>query len=49
MIENAIRGANIPLMNTIKASAKNKEAYDKAVRDAKLAGKYDPELERIAL
>ena len=49
VISDAIKSANIPLMNTIKASAENRKAYDQAVLKAKMAGKYDPELEQRAI
>lgn len=48
-LSRAMNSVDRAKMATIKESAKNREEYNKAVAQAKLAGKYDPELENIAL
>lgn len=48
-LSKAMNSINRAKMATIRESAKNREEYNKAVAQAKLAGKYDAELENLAL
>lgn len=48
-LRNAMNSINYNKLATIRESAKIREEYDAAVKQAKLAGKYNDELEKIAL
>lgn len=49
MVEQAIRNANRPLMNTIKQSAENRELYEKAKAKMMADGTYDKDFEDARL
>ena len=48
-LQKLVNDINVPLLNTIKQSAKNREQYDDAKRKLIMAGKYNEDLEKMQL
>lgn len=48
-LQKLVNDINVPLLNTIKQSAKNREQYDDAKRKLIMAGKYNEDLENMQL
>lgn len=48
-LQKLVNDINVPLLNTIKQSAKNREQYDDAKRKLIMTGKYNEDLENMQL